>query len=290
MSTKIYTKNYAGMLPEIFETKSAFLRAFGGELQTIVGAEANKNFLELKVTDTDVVIQEYNTDADVAFGDGTGNTNRFGPRREVKSIDTQVPFDTPLAIHEGIDSYTVNDIPEQVVADQLAKHAAAWANHYDKVMGATLAANASETITGELTEAGVTKAFADARKKFVNNEVSDTIAWVAYVTSDVYNLLVDSNLARVDKGSSVNIDNQELYKFKGFILVELPDQKLENDIYFVADNVGVAGVGIPLTRVMDSEDFGGVVIQGSGKLGKYIPEKNKKAIIVADLTEPTPEG
>lgn len=290
MTTKIYTKKYAGMLPEIFETKSAFLRAFGGELQVIAGAEANKNFLELKIADTDVVIQEYNTDPDVAFGDGTGSTNRFGPRREIKSIDLQVPFDTPLAIHEGIDSYTVNDIPEQVVADQLAQHAAAWANHYDKVMGATLAANASETITGELTEAGVTKAFAEARKKFVNNEVSDTVAWVAYVTSDVYNLLVDSNLARVDKGSSVNMDNQELYKFKGFILVELPDHKLENDIYFVADNVGVAGVGVPLTRVMDSEDFGGVVLQGSGKLGKYIPEKNKKAIIVADLTEPTPEG
>lgn len=292
MAIKLYTKQYAGMLQDIFESKSAFLRAFGGEIQTIEGAEADSNFLNLKISDTDVVIQNYNTGENVGFGTGTGNSSRFGPRKEVKSVDLQVPFDTPLAIHEGIDSYTVNDIPEQVVAERLALHAVAWAENYDAVMSKELSDNADETLTGDLTEEGVTKLFADARKKFVNNKVSNSVAWVAYVNADIYNFLIDSKLATTDKNSSANVDEQSIYKFKGFVLVELPDDKFQEgeQAYFVADNVGVAGIGIPVARTMDSEDFAGVALQGAGKLGKYIPEKNKKAILKATLTESTPEA
>lgn len=292
MAIKLYTKNYAGMLQDIFESKSVFLRAFGGEIQTIQGAEADENFLHLKISDTDVVIQDYSTDEDVAFGEGTGTSNRFGPRKEVKSVDLQVPFDTPLAIHEGIDSFTVNDIPDQVVAERLALHAVAWAENYDAVMSKTLSENASETLTGELTEDGVTNMFAKARKTFVNNKVSRNIPWVAYVTADIYNFLIDSDLAKADKRSSANIDEQSMYKFKGFILEELPDDKFQEgeDAYFVADGVGVAGLGIPVARTIDSESFAGVAIQGAGKLGKYIPDKNKKAILKAVLSEPVPEG
>lgn len=288
MAIKLYTKNYAGMLQDIFASKSAFLRAFGGNIQTIQGAEADSNFLTLKISDTDVVIQDYNTDENVGFGTGTGNTNRFGPRKEVKSVDLQVPFDTPLAIHEGIDSYTVNDIPAQVVAERLALHAVAWAENYDAVMSAELSTAASETLTGDLSSEGVTNLFAEARKIFVNNKVSNSIAWVAYVNADVYNFLVDTGLATTDKNSSVNIDEQTMYKFKGFVLVELPDDKFQEgeQVYFVADGVGVAGLGIPVARTMDSEDFAGVALQGAGKLGKYIPVKNKKAILKATLTAP----
>ena len=286
MAIKLYTKQYAGMLPELFAKKSAFLRAFGGTIQTLQGAEADANFLNLKTTDTDVVIQAYSTGAAVAFGAGTGNTNRFGVRKEVKSTDTQVPFDTPLSIHEGIDSFTVNDIPEQVVAERLALHAVAWAEHYDGIMSALLSTSASATLTEtRLSEDGVTNAFAEARKKFVNNGVSNSIAWVAYVTADVYNFLIDSKLATTAKNSSANVDEQSLYKFKGFELVELPDAKFQtgDNVYFVADGVGVAGVAIPVARTMDSEDFAGVALQAAGKLGKYIPDKNKKAILKAKL-------
>lgn len=286
MAIKLYTKQYAGMLPELFAKKSAFLRAFGGTIQTIQGAEAKSDFLDLKTTDTDVVIQAYSTDAATAFGAGTGSTNRFGVRKEVKSTDTQVPFDTPLAIHEGIDNFTVNDIPEQIVAERLALHAVAWAENYDGVMSAAISTSASETLTEtELSETGVTNAFAEAHKIFVNNGVSNAVAWVAYVTADVYNFLVDSKLATTAKNSSANVDEQSLYKFKGFELAELPDAKFQtgDNVYFVADGVGVAGVAIPVARTMDSEDFAGVALQAAGKLGKYIPEKNKKAILKAKL-------
>lgn len=287
MAIKLFTSEFAGQIPDIFEANSAFLRVFGGAIQTISGAEADDNYLHLKITDTDVVIQDYSTDPDVAFGEGTGSTNRFGKRNEVKSEDLEVPFDEPLAIHDGIDRYTVNDIPEQVVAERTALHAVAWAGHYDGVMSKEISKAASETIEGTLDEAGVVAAFAEASKKFTNNRVGKNVNRVAFVTSDVFNILVDSDLAKTTKNSSVNIDDQTMYAFKGFILEEIPSDLFQEgeNIYFTADGVGVAGVGIPVTRVMDSEDFYGVVLQGAGKLGKYIPEKNKKAILKAALTE-----
>ena len=292
MAIKIYTKEYAGMLQDIFEKKAYFMRAFGGALQTKDGVKDNENFLELKTSDTDVVIQTYSTDANVGFGTGTGNTTRFGTRKEIKSVDTQVPYEAPMAIHEGIDDFTVNDIPAQVVAERLALHAVAWAEYADNLMGKALSDQASETLTGELTEAGVTALFAEAHKKFVNNKVSQSVNHVAYVTADVYNFLIDSGLATTGKQSSANIDNQTMFKFKGFVLVELPDDKFQKgeQALFVADNVGVAGIGVQVTRALDSEDFAGVALQGAGKYGKFIPTKNEKAILKAKLTAPVVGG
>ena len=287
MAIKLYTKQYAGIVPDLFESRTHFLRSFGGTVQVHADAEYNDKFLTLKTTDTDVTIQAYDTGANVAFGTGTGSTSRFGERHEVKSVDTTVEWETPLAIHDGIDRFTVNDIPEQVVAERLALHGAAWAEHVDGMLGKALSDNASETLTGELTEEGVVQAFTDARKKFVNNKVSRNVAWVAYVNTDVFNLLVDSRLATTAKNSSANIDNQTLYAFKGFLLQEIQDDAFQvgEQIYFAADGVGVVGIGIEVTRALDSEDFNGVALQGAGKYGKYIPTKNQKAILKATLTE-----
>lgn len=286
MAIKYFTKQFAGMLPELFAKKSAFLRAFGGALQVKDGVTENETFMELKTSDTDVVIQEYSTDENVGFGTGTGNTSRFGPRKEVKSINTQVGYDAPLAINEGIDDFTVNDIKDQVVAERLAQHGVAWAQYVDTLLGKLLSDSASETLEVELLdEDSVTKMFSDAHKKFVNNNVSRAIPWVAYVNTDVYDLLIDSKLATTAKNSSANVDEQTLYKFKGFILSELPDEKFQTDevAYFAADNVGVAGVGIQVTRAMDSEDFAGTSLQAAAKYGKYLPEKNTKAILKGAL-------
>lgn len=290
MATKIYTKEYAGQLEEIFESSSKFLRAFGGEIQTILGAEYNNKFLELKVSDTESVIQEYNTDANVAFGTGTGNSNRFGPRREVKSVDVQVEFDTPLAIHEGVDNFTVNDVPEEVVAEKLAHGASAWTNHYNQLLGDMLADNASETLDGELTEAGVIEVFNKANAAFINNGVSQMITWVAYVQPEVYNIIVDSKLTTTLKNADVNVGTNTVIEFKGFQIEVVPSAQLKASVYFAPENVGVVGVAIQVARAIDSEDFNGVAIQSAGKLGRYIPEANKSAILVADLTEATPEG
>lgn len=285
MSIKYYTKQFAGVLPTLFEKKTAFLRSFGGLVQVKAGAEADVNFLVLKTTNSAVVIQNYSTDAAVAFEAGTDNSNRFGKRTEIKSVDTAVAYEKPLAIHEGVDNFTVNDIPEQVVAERLALHASSWAGHVDKLLGKAISDAASETLEVALTADGVTKLFADAHKKFVNNDVSENIAHVAYVNADVYNLLVDSGLTTTAKNSTVNIDNQTVEKFKGFVIVEMADSKMQADevAYFVADGVGVAGVGVQVARAMDSETFAGTLLQAAAQYGKYIPEDNKKAILKAKL-------
>lgn len=293
MAIKEYAKNFKGILPNLFKSESYFLRAFGGTLQVKDGVKEKDTFMHLKISDTsDVTLQEYSMDPNVAFGTGTGSSNRFGARKEIKSIDAEVVYEAPLAIHEGIDDFTVNDMSDQVVAERLEKHGLAWAEYVDGLLGKTLSEKASETFTGELTEDGVTKVFIDAHKMFVNNKVSKRIPWVAYVNPTVYNFLVDNKLTTTAKSSSANVDEQTIRKFKGFILLELPDDKFQagEQAIFSADGVGVAGVGIQTARAIDSEDFNGIALQGAGKYAKYLPDVNKKAIAKAKLTEPTPEG
>ena len=289
MAIKIYTSQYAGLFQEVLKKKQHFLRTFGGNVQAKDGITENETFLKLKVSDTDVTIQEYNTGANVAFGTGTSNSNRFGERKEIKSIDKTVPYEAPLAIHEGIDRFTVNDNAEQVVSERSALHAEAWTEELNKLMSKALSDNASKTLNGDLTEDGISKLFADAHKEFINNHVSRDIQWVAYVNSDVYNLLVEHKLMTTDKHSDTNIDNGTVNKFKGFVIEELADSYFQKgeQVVFAADNVGVVGVGIEVYRVVDSLDFAGVAIQAAAKYGKYIPEKNQKAILKAKLKAST---
>lgn len=289
MAIKIFTKQYAGLLEDVFEKKQLFLNTFGGKLQVQDGITNKDTFIDLKISDTDVVIQNYDTGENVAFGTGTGTTNRFGQRKEIKSVDKQVPYEEPLAIHEGVDNFTVNDNAEEVIQERAALHAEAWVEKMNGFLSKALSDAAHKTLTGKLTEEDVIKTFNDASKLFVNNKVSKNVARVAYVTSDVYNFIVDAKLVSTGKGSTVNIDDNEYYKFKGFILDEIADeyfQKGEN-VVFAADNVGVAGVGIEIYRMLDSEDFAGVAIQSAGKFGKYIPEKNQKAVVKAKLAAAT---
>ncbi|MER2001231.1 MAG: capsid protein [Carnobacterium inhibens] len=287
MAIKLYTSEYMSLFQNIFAKRARFLRSFGGSIQVTDGVKDTDNFLHLKTTDSEVVIQTYNTGADVAFGTGTGNTSRFGPRKEIKAVDTTVPYDGALSIHEGVDNVTVNDIPDQVVAERLEAQALAWTEHVNKFLFTLLSTSASETLAGVLSEDGVTALFAAAHKKMVNNNVSSAIPWVAYVNPDVFNFLVDSRLATTGKNSSANIDSQTLYAFKGFILEETPDAYFATgeQAVFAADNVGVVGTGFSMVRTIDSEDFYGVAIQGAAKYGKYIPDNNKKAILKAKLTE-----
>lgn len=285
MAIKIYTKQYAGLLANVFEKRQHFLNTFGGKLQVQDGITNKDSFIDLKISDTDVVIQKYDMGENVAFGTGTGTTNRFGQRKEIKSVDKQVPYEEPLAIHEGVDNFTVNDNAEEVVQERAALHAEAWVEQMNGFLSKALSDAAHKTLTGKLTEEDVVKTFNEASKIFVNNKVSKDVGRVAYVSADVYNFIIDSKLVTTGKGSTVNIDNNEYLKFKGFILDELADeyfQKGEN-IIFAADNVGVAGAGIEIYRMLDSEDFAGVAIQSAGKFGKYIPEKNQKAVVKAKL-------
>ncbi len=286
MATKIFTSQYAGLLQNVFKVKQHFLNTFGGKLQVKDGITNSDEFMKLKISDTDVVIQKYDTGENVGFGTGTGSTNRFGNRKEIKSIDKTVEYEAPLSIHEGVDNMTVNDNADQVIQERSGLHAEAWIEELNKLLGKAISDNASETLTGAMKEDDVVKVFNDAHKKFVNNKVTKGIPWTAYVNADVYSIIVDAKLATTAKHSGADVDRQEILKFKGFNIVELADEYFQKDeqIYFAADNVGVVGVGIEIYRVIDSEDFAGVAIQAAAKYGKHVPEKNKKAILKAKLT------
>lgn len=286
MAIKIFTSQYAGLLQNVFKVKQHFLNTFGGKLQVKDGITNSDEFMKLKISDTDVVIQKYDTGENVAFGTGTGSTNRFGNRKEIKSVDATVEYEAPLSIHEGVDNMTVNDNADQVIQERSGLHAEAWTEELNKLLGKAISDNASETLTGAVKEDDIVKVFNDAHKKFINNKVSNDIPWTAYVNADVYSIIVDSKLATTAKHSGADVDRQEILKFKGFNIVELADEYFQKDeqIYFAADNVGVVGVGIEIYRVLDSEDFAGVAIQAAAKYGKHVPEKNKKAILKAKLT------
>lgn len=286
MPERYYTNQYAGLLGDVFKKKQHFLNTFGGALQTKDGETFNDEFLKLKISDTDVVIQKYDMGENVGFGTGTGNSSRFGNRQEIKVIDKTIPYEAPLAIHEGVDRMTVNANADQIVDERAGLHAEAWTEEINRLLSKAISDNAGATLTGVMKEDDIVKIFNDAHKKFINNHVSKDIAWTAYVTPSVYAILIDSNIATVAKHSAANVDNHTLFKFKGFNVVELPEEYFQTgeQIYFAADNVGVVGVGVDVYRLKDSEDFYGVAIQSAAMYGKYIPEKNKAAIIKAKLT------
>lgn len=293
MAQKLYTKEFVAALPDIFAKKSSFIKSFGGKLLVKDGVLEADEFMTVKTSNVnDVVIREYNKDENTAFGTGTGKSSRFGERREIKSVNTQIKYDAPLVTNAGIDGLTVNDDIDETITATLAADGAAMADYIDDKLGLILDASASENIVTTLDADAIEKAFNKAHKILVNNNVSQTQTWRAYVNADVYSLIVDSKLTTSGKGSSVNIDDQTVVKFKGFVLEEITDAKLAqsatkpvgtNVAYFVADNVGIAGLGVQVARALDSEDFNGVAVQFAGKYARHIPEKNKKAVVKASI-------
>ena len=88
------------------------------------------------------------------------------------------------------------------------------------------------------------------------------------------------------KGSSANIDENGVTKFKGFIIEEIPGSLFAEGecCYAYIEGVGKAFTGINTARTIESEDFDGVAFQGAGKAGEYILPDNKKAVCKVTIT------
>lgn len=291
MTIKTYKKEVAGVIPGIFSKRANFLRSFGTDLQVVTEKnEGGDDFLTLKIDDSEVVIGEYSKDPNVGMGTGTSKSSRFGELNEIKSINKSVPYDNVLKFNDAVDIHTVNDNYDAVVAKRFELNANSWAVYYDKVLSAYLEESAGKTLNEERTSEGVTKAFDKAYAEYINLDVTDVFEWVAYVKPEVMSLIVNSNLTGLEKRSSVDIDSNTSYKYKGFVLKSVGANKMTSDILFAPDNVGVAALGILTARTIPHPDFDGVAIQGTSSLGKYIPDENKRAIIKATLTEPLPKA
>lgn len=278
MATKIYTKQFKQLLPVLFKAKSYFLNSFGGNLEVLDGISNKDKAFSVKVSDMDVVVNDYDSTKDI-------NEGRLGAMNEVTSTDVDVDYEATKSINEAIDIANVNDDLDQTVAERQEKQGTKIMRLIDLSLGAKISASAAKTLTlSTVDKDAVTKMFNDASAEFTNNEVDPDIVKRAYVTSEIYNFLVDSELAKTDKNAQVNIGDNTLYKFKGFFLVETPDGRFTTgDIaYFVADGIGKPFTGFNEYRVLtEVPEFFGVAMQSLVKYGSYVPDANKKAIVKA---------
>lgn len=274
MTEQVFSKQFLQVLPTIYQKKAAFVNAFG-QITAVDGVRDNATAFTLKSNDLPVTIGAYNTGSNVAFGTGTANSSRFGAMQEVIYADTTVPYNAPWAIHEGLDRYTVNADLQAAVTDRMVKHAQALIQRSNVAYGAALVA-AGTALTANGTD--VQALFNEADDKVTQLELA-TENVTAYVSSAVYNKIIDSSLATTGKSSAVNVDANSILEFKGFKIVKVPDAYLGGkQAIFAPDNVGRVFVGISTMRTIDAIDFDGVELQGAGKDGIYIPSENNKAI------------
>lgn len=273
---RTYQKQFAQLIQTVYGVQGVFAPTFGA-LQTLDGIQNNDVAFSLKTNDVPVVVGEYSTDANTAFGTGTANSSRFGKMVEVIYGDSNVPYDFTWAIHEGIDRFTVNNDLNAAVADRLNLQAQAKTRLFNNKQGTFLAGAATDI---GLDATDVNKLFETAVEKYTDLEVVVPIR--AYVTTAVYNAIIDASLTTTGKGSAVDIDANGIARFRGITLTKTPTQYMADQaVIFTPDNIGRAFAGIATARTIESTDFDGVELQGAGKAGQWVADDNKKAIFKA---------
>jgi hypothetical protein len=281
-----YAPQYKQVLSTVFDVKKAFEGALA-PIQALDGVQHNTKAFMVKTNGTPVVVGTYNTDANTAFGTGTGKGSRFGELKEVIYGDTEVNYDYTLAIHEGIDRYTVNNDLNAAVADRLRLHSEAQTREINKRVGKYLSTNAGKTETlADLKEVTIQKLFNTVNVYVVNTEINAPVK--CYLRPQLYNAIVDMASTNKSKGSNVSLDSNGLLKYKSIELVETPEQYFENNVVaiFSPDGIVIPFVGIETARAVESEDFDGVKLQAAAKGGTYVLDDNKKAIIKVTSTTP----
>ena len=278
-----YELEFKELIQAVFGVQAYFRDMFVGDLEALDGVRESDTAFTVKTSDIPVVVNKYNKDKDVAFGKGTGNSSRFGERTEITYVDEDVPYTHEWAFHEGIDYHKVNNDVESAVYDRLELQAIAKIELFNAWHGDYITENAGKQVKiTTLNEASVIKAFNDLNKYFTDIGARGTRK--AKVCPDVYAIIQDCTLTTSGKKSSVNIDNGDVLRFKGFDIEEVPTQLFAENEYIKAyiAGIGKCFTGINTARTIESEDFDGLALQGAGKAGEYVPEVNKKAIAVVN--------
>lgn len=279
-AVRTYQKDFKGLLQAVFKKQAYFADFFGGGLEALDGVQHNETAFYVKTSDIPVVFGDaYSKDAATAFGAGTSNSSRFGQRTEIVYTDTPVNYSWEWVFHEGIDRHTVNNNFDVAVADRLDLQAQAKTQKFNAQHSKFIAQSAGHTeqLT-EYTADAVLALFNKLAKYYINiHAIGEK---VAKVNADLYNAIVDHPLTTSAKGSAANIDSNGILRFKGFVIEEIPDDVMQENVvaYTYIRGVAKAFTGINTARTIESEDFDGVALQGAGKAGEYIPEDNKKAV------------
>ncbi|MFA8439307.1 phage capsid protein [Pueribacillus sp. YX66] len=279
-AARSYQVQFKQLLQAVFRTQAYFRDFFGGEIEALDGVQHNETAFYVKTSDIPVVVGDgYDKDPDVAFGTGTGNSTRFGPRTEIIYTDTPVPYTWEWNFHEGIDRNTVNNDFQSAVADRLDLQAQARIRKFNQQHSLFISSSAGhEEELADYSGDAVLELFNNLVNYYTNIEAIGTK--VAKVTPQLYNAIVDHPLTTSAKGSSANIDQNNILVFKEFAIEKIPESLLqEGDVaYTYITNVGKAFTGINTARTIESEDFDGVALQGAGKAGEFILDDNKKAV------------
>lgn len=285
LSARAYQKEFKQLLKAVFKKQSYFADFFGGNIEALDGVQENETAFYVKTSDIPVVVgSEYNKDANTAFGTGTGKSSRFGDRTEVIYTDTPVNYTWEWVFHEGIDRHTVNNDFESAIADRLELQARAKTAVFNTHHGKFISDSAAETKTlPDFTADNVLKLFDDLSAYF--NNIEAVGIKVAKVNSSLYNAIVNHPLMTTSKNSAASVAENEVTKFKGFLVEEVPDGLFQTNecCYAYIAGVGKAFTGINTARTIESEDFDGVALQGAGKAGEYILPDNKKAVAKASV-------
>nr|DAF07540.1 MAG TPA: major capsid protein [Caudoviricetes sp.] len=275
LPVRVYSKQFLQLLSTVYQAQSVFMPTFGA-LQALDGVQNNATAFSVKTNDMAVVVGEYSTDANTAFGTGTAKSSRFGEMKEVIYADTDVPYTAGWAIHEGLDQMTVNNDLDAAVADRLNLQAQAKTRLFNVAMGKALAA--AGTDLGAVSD--VNALFESAVEKYTDLEVIAPVR--AYVTATVYNAIIDLANVTTSKNSAVNIDTNGMVSFRGIAITKVPTQYMGGKaVIFAPDNVARVFTGINIARTIQAIDFAGVELQGAGKYGTFILDDNKKAIFAA---------
>jgi hypothetical protein len=273
-----YLKEYNKLLTAIFNAQNAWGEALQ-PIQVLDGVRENATAFTVKTNNTPVIVGTYNTGANVAFGTGTGNSNRFGNRTEIKYVNTDVPYDYTLAIHEGLDNFTVNEELDFAVAERLEVQSQAQTRHMNTKIGHFIGNKAGNPVPlATFNEANVITAFSALSAFYVNKEVIVDVD--AFVEPSVYNVLVKADLITTDKNSNVNIDRGTIEYAFGFRIIQTPIQYFltGNIAEFVPRGIILPFVGISTARAISSEDFDGVALQCAARGGTYVSDENAEAI------------
>lgn len=281
LPVKSYQLEFKNLLQAVFGKMSYFSDFFGGGIEALDGVRENETAFYVKTSDIPVVVGTgYDKTAAKAFKTGTGNSSRFGERTEIIYKNTPVNYSWGWNFHEGIDRHTVNNDFDSAVADRLELQARAKTKQFNKQHGKFISTSAGKTMTmADYTADNVLKLFNELSKYFNNIEAVGTKK--VKVCSDLYNAIVDHPINTTAKNSNVNIEGNEVVKFKGFLVEEIPDELFQSKecAYAYIAGVGKAFTGINTARTIESEDFDGVALQGAGRAGEFILNDNKKAVV-----------
>ena len=270
-----FEKRFLKVLPTVYEINRKFGRAFA-ELQVLDGVAENKTAMTVKTNDLQIVVNAYDQTAIVDEKDAN---NRFGKLQEVIYTNTDVEYDIPLSTNVLLDVTTVNNDLDFAVADQLIRAGEVYTvkmNEQDGTFFSTTAVIQEEIadLTDVETEAVLNKLAA----AYINLEVAVDVTM--YVRPDLYGALVDSRLASTGKNSTVRIDENEIYWFKGFRVEAVPAKYFaEGDVaYLVPDGIALPFIGISMARAIEDSKYAGLILQTLAQGGRFVLDDNKQAI------------